>query len=146
MCLCLWFLVYSIYLYNKFKLLFLIFRSTDPFNLLSSYPSTHLPTNQPAHSSTNQLINQPTHPSTNQLTNQPTNPPIYYPTHQTTNPPTIQPTHSPPTAQVNANLPRTFGDSTIHQSHIDVMVEEDRPLPTAHIREISKEELKIGYF
>lgn len=47
-------------------------------------------------------------------------------------------------AQVNANLPRTFGDSTIHQSHIDVMVEEDRPLPTAHIREISKEELKIG--
>lgn len=32
-------------------------------------------------------------------------------------------------AQVNRNLPRTYGDSHIHVSQIDFLVEEDSPLP-----------------
>jgi acyl-CoA hydrolase len=49
-------------------------------------------------------------------------------------------------AQVNPNMPRTFGDSVIHTSHIDAMVAVDAPLPEAHQRNRSEEEEKIGQF
>lgn len=46
----------------------------------------------------------------------------------------------------NKNMPRTFGDSLIHESHIDVMVECDDQL--LHERPVSgaasAEEKKIG--
>ncbi|VDK59594.1 unnamed protein product, partial [Anisakis simplex] len=49
-------------------------------------------------------------------------------------------------AMTNKHMPRTFGDSVIHQSHIDVMIElNDHPL---HERPVggpaSPEEMKIG--
>ncbi|KHJ97199.1 putative 4-hydroxybutyrate coenzyme A transferase [Oesophagostomum dentatum] len=48
-------------------------------------------------------------------------------------------------AMVNKNMPRTFGDSVIHSSHIDVMVEQHGfPLHQRHIGKDSEEETKIG--
>ncbi|VDM93470.1 unnamed protein product [Onchocerca ochengi] len=45
----------------------------------------------------------------------------------------------------NKNMPRTFGDSIIHQNHIDVMIEMDYPLYEREIQETgSFEEQKIG--
>lgn len=42
-------------------------------------------------------------------------------------------------------MPRTFGDSVIHQSHIDVMIEKDFPLHERHIGgPPTAEEKKIG--
>mgnify|MGYP001797456367 FL=1 len=45
---------------------------------------------------------------------------------------------------VNPNMPRTFGDGIIHQSHFDAMVETDNPLPTREPAAPSKVEEKIG--
>ncbi|XP_043469085.1 4-hydroxybutyrate coenzyme A transferase [Leptopilina heterotoma] len=47
-------------------------------------------------------------------------------------------------AQVNKHMPRTFGDAVIHQSHIDVAVKHDTPLPQHKTSEPSKEEVLIG--
>lgn len=48
-------------------------------------------------------------------------------------------------ASVNKNMPRTFGDGLIHQSHIDIMVENNDPIPeieshvmTPEIQEIAR--------
>lgn len=42
-------------------------------------------------------------------------------------------------------MPRTFGDSVIHESHIDVMIEHDYPLHERHFDgSMSPEEQKIG--
>lgn len=46
--------------------------------------------------------------------------------------------------QVNKNMPRTFGDTTIHESQIDVIVEQDAPLPELPVKEFSDEDIKIG--
>ncbi|XGW09764.1 hypothetical protein V3C99_011773 [Haemonchus contortus] len=49
-------------------------------------------------------------------------------------------------AMVSKNMPRTFGDSVIHSSHFDVMVDEhsDFPLHERHLGKDSEEEQKIG--
>ncbi|KAK6059584.1 hypothetical protein COOONC_02787, partial [Cooperia oncophora] len=47
-------------------------------------------------------------------------------------------------AMASKNMPRTFGDSVIHSSHIDMLVESDFPLHTRHLGEDSEEEQKIG--
>uniref|UniRef100_A0A915Q889 Acetyl-CoA hydrolase n=1 Tax=Setaria digitata TaxID=48799 RepID=A0A915Q889_9BILA len=45
----------------------------------------------------------------------------------------------------NKSMPRTFGDSVIHQSHIDVMIEMDFPLHQRHANDdLTPEERKIG--
>ena len=41
-------------------------------------------------------------------------------------------------------MPRTFGDGVIHQSHFDVMVETNDPMPQRKPKTITKEEIKIG--
>lgn len=45
---------------------------------------------------------------------------------------------------VNPNMPRTFGDGIIHQSHFDAMVETNDPLPQAPPAKPSKVESTIG--
>ncbi|ESO89952.1 hypothetical protein LOTGIDRAFT_234063 [Lottia gigantea] len=46
---------------------------------------------------------------------------------------------------VNHNMPRTFGDSMIHQSHIDVMVEDKyTPLPERPPKPLTDVETEIG--
>ncbi|XP_050554053.1 4-hydroxybutyrate coenzyme A transferase [Spodoptera frugiperda] len=47
-------------------------------------------------------------------------------------------------AQVNANMPRTFGDAIIHMSHIDTAVEDNTPLPEHGGKGSSPEETQIG--
>ena len=47
-------------------------------------------------------------------------------------------------AQVNHNLPRTFGDGIIHESHIDAMVDQTLPLPELKKSGLTEEEVKIG--
>ena len=47
-------------------------------------------------------------------------------------------------AQVNRNMPRTFGDGVIHQSHLDAMVTVDDPLPELNLGKPSPEEDRIG--
>ncbi|XP_067658202.1 4-hydroxybutyrate coenzyme A transferase-like [Haliotis asinina] len=47
---------------------------------------------------------------------------------------------------VNKQMPRTFGDGLIHQSHFDAMVAEDRPLPELKKKAMSSEESAIGKF
>jgi acyl-CoA hydrolase len=47
-------------------------------------------------------------------------------------------------AQVNRNMPRTYGDSFIHVSEIDVFVEDDRPLCELRHHEITDVHRKIG--
>ena len=49
-------------------------------------------------------------------------------------------------AQVNSFMPRTFGDSTIHISNIDVLVEHNTPILTEYSVNISEEEDKIGKY
>ncbi|XP_073963069.1 succinyl-CoA:acetate/propanoyl-CoA:succinate CoA transferase-like [Choristoneura fumiferana] len=39
-------------------------------------------------------------------------------------------------AQVNVNMPRTFGDAIIHVSHIDYAVEDNTPLPEHGAKEV----------
>jgi len=50
------------------------------------------------------------------------------------------------TAQVNPNMPRTFGDGVIHKSHFDALVEVDHPLPEIHTAPATETEDKIGQF
>ncbi|XP_023701695.1 4-hydroxybutyrate coenzyme A transferase [Cryptotermes secundus] len=47
-------------------------------------------------------------------------------------------------AQVNPQMPRTFGDGTVHQSHFDYAVKIDRPLPEHGGRPPTEIETKIG--
>lgn len=47
-------------------------------------------------------------------------------------------------AQVNKQMPRTFGDGIIHQSHLDYVVNTDQPLPEHGGKGISDVETKIG--
>ncbi|XP_068625622.1 4-hydroxybutyrate coenzyme A transferase [Battus philenor] len=48
-------------------------------------------------------------------------------------------------AQINVNMPRTFGDAIIHVSHIDYAVEDNTPLPEHGSKgPASPEETKIG--
>ncbi|KAM3957985.1 succinyl-CoA:acetate/propanoyl-CoA:succinate CoA transferase [Aphomia sociella] len=48
-------------------------------------------------------------------------------------------------AQINAHMPRTFGDAIIHMSHIDYAVQADVPLPEHGAdKQASPEEQKIG--
>ena len=49
-------------------------------------------------------------------------------------------------AQVNPNMPRTFGDGVIHKSHFDALVEVDHALPEIHHSKATEEEEKIGKF
>eukprot|EP00794_Sanderia_malayensis_P009661 gene9661-10648_t len=44
----------------------------------------------------------------------------------------------------NPQCPRTFGDSQVHQSHLDAFVYIDHPLPAGHPRIPSKEDTIIG--
>ncbi|XP_039760778.1 4-hydroxybutyrate coenzyme A transferase [Pararge aegeria] len=47
-------------------------------------------------------------------------------------------------AQINVNMPRTFGDAIIHVSHVDYAVEDNTPLPEHGGKPASPEETKIG--
>ncbi|CAO1438142.1 unnamed protein product [Diamesa serratosioi] len=47
-------------------------------------------------------------------------------------------------AQVNTQMPRTFGDSIIHQSHFDAAVNVDTPLPAHPNRKMTPQEEAIG--
>lgn len=47
-------------------------------------------------------------------------------------------------AQVNTQMPRTFGDGIIHVTEIDAFVECNEPLPTHPVTEPTKVETKIG--
>ncbi|VVD00425.1 unnamed protein product [Leptidea sinapis] len=48
-------------------------------------------------------------------------------------------------AQINSNMPRTFGDAIIHISHMDYAVEDHTPLPEHGSKGLpSPEEMKIG--
>lgn len=49
-------------------------------------------------------------------------------------------------AEVNSNLPHTFGETLIHVSEIDYYVPSDRPLLTIPIRQPSEEDLEIGKY
>ena len=41
-------------------------------------------------------------------------------------------------------MPRTFGDSLVHKSHVDIMVEVDYPLPELKTEEPNQVEKTIG--
>jgi acyl-CoA hydrolase len=49
-------------------------------------------------------------------------------------------------AQVNPQMPRTFGDGILHISEIDYLVEVDTPIYAHQITPFTKEEEKIGQF
>lgn len=49
-------------------------------------------------------------------------------------------------AQVNPQMPRTFGDGIIHVSEIDYLVEVNTPIHTHPVAPFSKEEEKIGEY
>ncbi len=49
-------------------------------------------------------------------------------------------------AQVNSKMPRTLGDSCIHVSHFDYLVEHDSEIPEIAEAPISPEENKIGKY
>lgn len=49
-------------------------------------------------------------------------------------------------AQVNPNMPRTFGDGIIHMSHFDAMVQCSDPLPEMGVQKIGAAEETIGKF
>ncbi len=49
-------------------------------------------------------------------------------------------------AEVNRQMPLTFGESTIHVSQVDAAVETDRPLHRTEPRPPSEEQLRIGEF
>lgn len=47
-------------------------------------------------------------------------------------------------AQINKQMPRTFGDSIIHQSHFDFATCIDEPLPSHGGKLATEQETKIG--
>jgi acyl-CoA hydrolase len=49
-------------------------------------------------------------------------------------------------AQINKQMPRTFGDALVHVSEIDYLVEVDVPLYSQELKLFTKEEEKIGEF
>ncbi|CAK9795314.1 4-hydroxybutyrate coenzyme A transferase [Anthophora plagiata] len=49
-------------------------------------------------------------------------------------------------ALVNKHMPRTFGDTAVHVSHIDFAVEHHKPLPVHPVKAPSKEEQQIGKY
>lgn len=48
------------------------------------------------------------------------------------------------TAQVNKQMPRTFGDAIIHKSHFDFAANVDVPLPSHADKKPTEQETKIG--
>lgn len=48
--------------------------------------------------------------------------------------------------EVNPNYPRTFGDTQIHISQVDALVESDRPIPTAKIAPYTEVDAAIGKY
>jgi len=48
--------------------------------------------------------------------------------------------------EVNRNMPRVFGDSLVHVSEVDAIVENHVPLPEVPYREPDEDSLKIGKF
>lgn len=46
--------------------------------------------------------------------------------------------------EVNPNVPRTFGDTTLHASRVDYFIETDYPLPTLPVLESNEKDKKIG--
>ncbi|AWM14053.1 4-hydroxybutyrate CoA-transferase [Flavobacterium sediminis] len=49
-------------------------------------------------------------------------------------------------AQVNPNMPRTFGDGVLHVSEIDYLVEVNEPIYAHEVAPFTKEEEKIGEY
>jgi acyl-CoA hydrolase len=49
-------------------------------------------------------------------------------------------------AQINPNMPRTHGAGFIHVNDIDVMVENDDPIPEQILPEPNDIEMRIGRF
>ncbi|MDI9308662.1 MAG: acetyl-CoA hydrolase/transferase C-terminal domain-containing protein [Limnohabitans sp.] len=49
-------------------------------------------------------------------------------------------------AQVNPQMPRTFGDGILHESEIDYLVEVNQPIFGHEVAPISNEEAKIGQY
>lgn len=49
-------------------------------------------------------------------------------------------------AEVNPNMPRALGDSFVHVSHLDALVQCSGPLPELPVPELSPEALRIGEF
>lgn len=47
-------------------------------------------------------------------------------------------------ASINKNMPRTLGDSFIHVSNIDIIVEDDAPIPELPLPKIGEVEMAIG--
>ena len=48
--------------------------------------------------------------------------------------------------EVNPNFPRTFGDTQVHISEVDALVESDRPIPTKSLVPYTEVDKKIGAF
>ena len=46
--------------------------------------------------------------------------------------------------EVNPNFPRTFGDTQVHISEVDALVESDRPIPTKSLVPYTEVDKKIG--
>lgn len=48
--------------------------------------------------------------------------------------------------EVNSNYPRTFGDTQVHISQVDALVESDRPIPEAKILPYTEKDAAIGKY
>ena len=48
--------------------------------------------------------------------------------------------------EVNPNFPRTFGDTQVHISEVDALVESDRPIPVAKLVPYTEVDQKIGAY
>lgn len=48
--------------------------------------------------------------------------------------------------EVNPNFPRTFGDSNVHISEVDALVESDRPIPIANLAPYTETDATIGKY
>ena len=48
--------------------------------------------------------------------------------------------------EVNPNFPRTFGDTQVHISEVDALVESDRPIPVAKLVPYTDVDQKIGSY
>ncbi|MDD3852514.1 MAG: acetyl-CoA hydrolase/transferase C-terminal domain-containing protein [Syntrophomonadaceae bacterium] len=48
--------------------------------------------------------------------------------------------------EVNPNMPRTFGDTQVHISEVDYLVETNRPVPEMPAAELTEKDLQIGSY
>ncbi len=46
--------------------------------------------------------------------------------------------------EINPSLPRTFGDTTIHISEVDHVLEVDLPIPALPVQDLTEKDLVIG--